>query len=259
MSATTVRELLDLVDVVEAMGWPAGDLFSDAAIGARLSAADVDALTAAMRASLPSAHVDDLRRVARWLIRAGRLLHAVANAETDELVAAQPEADQRSLLVTAEAERLGLPLLALADDLARSRDQGLVVSVVWFGRGAHTGGLCSRDGRLVILLDAGAGPSTFAHELAHALDEEPDAPLTRREAFADALGPLLVEHEPATVAEVAPLIATVCAALEEDAARVDRVQEVADVLALQRLLALARGMSSSPVGAGASGQPARIA
>ncbi len=111
------------------------------------------------------------------------------------------------LHVPDEELRRRLPLLELAEDLAR-RDGRLIVETV------PPGGLwgcisATRTRGTVIRVDAtladGDLEETFAHELAHGLD--PDVVGWRgSEAFADTLGPMLLEAEPASVKAAAFLV-----------------------------------------------------
>jgi len=97
-----------------------------------------------------------------------------------------------------------LPLLDLAEDLARHRGDRLVVENrapdgMW---GCIT--VTPTAGAIVCLdgtLDDDELARTFAHELAHGLDPDDVADVDWRglEAFADALGAMLLEAEPATV------------------------------------------------------------
>jgi len=110
------------------------------------------------------------------------------------------------LALSDRAAALGLPLLDLAGDVARSVPGGLAVDVTVLAGWAA--GMCDvRSSPWRIWLAPGAGGDEFAHELAHACD--PDigtVGLIEAERFADRLGPLLLAHRPATLVEAAPLI-----------------------------------------------------
>jgi hypothetical protein len=109
-----------------------------------------------------------------------------------------------------------LPLLPLARDMARREVSGrLKVELVpaermgpadgWYTRGSRAGVILLEE---ALLAEPDRLARVWAHELAHGLD--PDLTTVTpagREAFAEAMAPLLVEHEPATVAEAGFLVA----------------------------------------------------
>jgi hypothetical protein len=115
------------------------------------------------------------------------------------------------LHVPDEELRARLPLVELAEDLARQRGGRLVVG------NAAPGGLwgCysfTPHRGVVVLLDATLGDTdlaeTFGHELGHGLDPgRALVTLLGAEVFADALGPMLLDAKPTTVAAADPLVA----------------------------------------------------
>lgn len=110
-----------------------------------------------------------------------------------------------------------LPLRPLLADVAEIRGS-LIVAAIPSGDDPGVDGLCAGDGRSMAIRQPLADPrlvEVVAHETAHLLD--PGLATVDRvgtEAFAEELGPLLADHEPATVAEAAPLILEVLDALE---------------------------------------------
>jgi len=109
-----------------------------------------------------------------------------------------------------------LPLLDLAEDLAR-RDGRLVAENrapdgLWgcVSVSPTRGAVVCLDGAL----DDDELARTFAHELAHELDPDGSAAVDWRglEAFADTLGPMLLEAEPATVKATVFLVVRALAA-----------------------------------------------
>lgn len=165
---------------------------------------NVDAQEAAKVEAHPTSKIV-LEEIGGWLVAtAGPLLHA----------AADDEAGQTGLSVDPAVARL--PLLDLAADVARLAPSGrLSVRQVDLpdsdlGMGFN-GVACPMAGAPVILLapreKAADQAATFAHELAHLLDKHIfEVSHEGREAFARALGPLLLSAEPQTVDDAGPLI-----------------------------------------------------
>jgi hypothetical protein len=109
------------------------------------------------------------------------------------------------LILGPGVDALGLPLLDLAADVGQHHVLGrLVVTVVPAIADARA--VCY-PGVGLIVLRADIGAHHWPHELAHALDPAlSDRSRAQGEAFADHLALLLAAHEPAAVADAAPLI-----------------------------------------------------
>lgn len=106
-----------------------------------------------------------------------------------------------------------LPLLELAGAAGERRQVTVHVRRADVLPAGTLGALVVDNGQAWILLDNAADGGVWAHEVAHLVDGIDGrvarrSPRTwrRRERFADRLGPLLLEHEPATLAAAAPLI-----------------------------------------------------
>lgn len=122
--------------------------------------------------------------------------------------------DPRVVAEVPEPYRSRLPLQDLADDIARLAGK-LVVG--FEALPSDIGGLCWRDDRgVAIIVDVVTDAleklgetveSTWAHELAHAIDPTFHASAREvREAFAVTMTPLLLGAEPATVADALALL-----------------------------------------------------
>lgn len=143
---------------------------------------------------------DEADRLARWLVDASAIMLRLAAGTVDE-----PSEPAQPGVLFVDPELPDLPLLPLAAQVAE-RTGGLRVVAALLPPcigGVHT----ATDG--VIRLDPRRDPvACWPHELAHVLDPR----LGRRgdaaadEAFAEALGRLLVEHQPWTVDQAMPLI-----------------------------------------------------
>lgn len=158
--------------------------------------------------------------VARWLPRAAETTLQVLPIIRDRpavpdvvqaaaVASAPPKRDGVTLVLAHEVDLLGLPLLDLAADVGRLHARGrLIVGTDWIdGALGHYDG---ERGSIVLNLEAldgwGAVVSCWAHELGHALDPEGSEDPAERERFANALGPLLIEYEPGSVAAAGPLV-----------------------------------------------------
>lgn len=166
----------------------------------------------------------DARLVASWLARladevavlGGRCL--VDNTEAERVMSdirqvyeihtpAPTPADPDSDVLFVDDRLLDLPLLDLARDL---HSYGRLRRITVAPSGLGFSGVAYQTAGLIMiahhLLDADNLPFVFAHELGHVLDPNTSTPATE-ERFADTLAVKLLEHQPATVAEAARLIA----------------------------------------------------
>lgn len=161
---------------------------------------------AALRGALHAHGVDDLddaEDVAHWLRATGHLILGAAGAM---LSPATPRTPAPAGVLLVDPDLPDLPLLPLAAELARATG-GLTVQPGALPPGI--GGWYSRQQRLVELDPAKADiAGHWRHELAHALDPDLGTRGAAEvdEAFADHLAHLLATCEPATLAEVQPLI-----------------------------------------------------
>lgn len=106
-----------------------------------------------------------------------------------------------------------LPLMALAHEVATHqpnaclviRDSRLSPGVLGSYRPTPTGGVITLDTSR--MTDEATLQQVFAHELAHAIEgAEMGTHASASERWAETLGPLLIEHRPASLDEAAPLI-----------------------------------------------------
>jgi hypothetical protein len=161
-------------------------------------------------------------QVGRWLYWTARQCVLPLSLPADVTVAAPPVRVPHftgPVRVDPEVPPLG-PLAGLLADTARQRgitvvvrladlhtadghhvDQALLELVGPAGVELHAGAtlLELRRG-----LEGAAFQQAWSHECAHVLD--PGRPWADRETFADALGPLLLRHQPATLEQARPLI-----------------------------------------------------
>lgn len=157
--------------------------------------------------------------VARWLSAAAetvlQVLPVLRGGTSDPAVAVASAAVSApaarpgvSLVLAHDIELLGLPLLDLAADIGRRHQRGRLV-IVSATMNAH--GCYDHDaGTIGLAIDGHTRwadvVSVWGHELAHGLDPELGSGDIAQEKFAGQLGPLLVEHEPPSVAAAAPLV-----------------------------------------------------
>lgn len=180
-------------------------------------------LDGAVRRSAPDLERGQVVAVAQWLGRAAATVIQVwpvlvggpgepGAVHAAAVASAAPARPQVPLVLAHEIALLGLPLLDLAADLGRRHPAGRLL--VGSGNMNGTAGQVDHaDGSIVLNYDEHTRWSDlvadWAHELAHLfLDPlaRPDQPIAEREAHADALGALLVEFEPLSVAAAGPLV-----------------------------------------------------
>lgn len=177
-----------------------------------------------------------LKRVAYRVVKLA-LADRAEPAVSDPASSAPGQEASRPGLVLCERLRAAeLPLVAFATSAAARQPAGRLTATVGAlspALGTYARSPCG--GHIVVDDDQLGGEQlahTWAHELAHALD--PDFGTDDAEAWAEQLGPMLLEAEPVDLAAAEPLIEATMAAIgrrREPSARDTEIEDLADFCA----------------------------
>jgi hypothetical protein len=218
----TIAEGLDVDALLAGLGSTSGEA-TVAELGVIWPGVTPDRLALALAAA--AVRIDEHEAISVWIAIDEQLAAGVAREvafETGAILVQARAPEIQGLSVGPGLEHL--PLRALAADIAKHEPAGWlrVERQDRLVKAGHLGGFFARStqGSMIVLNGGRQGDlwvaMTFAHELAHALDPElTEVASAGQEAFAIALGELLLEDRPTTVNECAPLIAAV---LQETAA-----------------------------------------